>query len=85
MSYTFDMASSRVTSPFTNYNRKIMPNSYVQSLFVVVLTLVMLVSQCECRDTLLLASLNTKTDQILFRMLQETNYLFKSSRVINGK
>jgi hypothetical protein len=79
------MTSHTVTSPFTTPNKKIMPNSFSQPLFVVVLALVMLVSQCECRDTLLLASLNTKTDQILFRMLQETNYLFKSSRVINEK
>jgi hypothetical protein len=45
----------------------------------------MLAVQCECRETVLLASLSTKTDQILFKMLQETNSLFKSNRFINGK
>ena len=40
----------------------------------------LLLSCCQSKETVLLSGLNTKNDRILYRILQETNFLLKSSK-----
>jgi hypothetical protein len=52
------------------------------SVCVFVLAVALLLSGCQCKETMLIEKFESKNDRILFRILQETNYLLKSSKKI---
>ena len=70
MSNTFEIDPLDYAISTSKQSQRAIKIGSISTLIAVITTLAMLISQCQCRDTVLLASLSTKTDQILFRMLK---------------
>lgn len=49
------------------------------------MSLLVLVSHCEAKETVLMSSLSTKNDRILLGILKETNFLLPSWKIIQGR